>query len=82
MQGTQLLLKAKYLKKEDALVTYSCPTVSFLLALTSDLPESQGNLDTLCAIPRRDCFITLNSAFFIQVFDSLLGVAGACFSAL
>lgn len=46
MQGTQLPLKAKYLEKGDTLVTYSCPTVSFLLTLTSDLPEGQGNLNT------------------------------------
>lgn len=45
MRGAQLLLKAKYLRKGGAWVTYSCPTTSFLLALTSDLPEGQRNLN-------------------------------------
>lgn len=83
MLGTQLLLKAKYLRKGDALVTYSCPTVSPVLALTPDLPEVQRDLDALYVwISQRPCFTPLESVSVIQVFDSHFSMANACFSAL
>lgn len=84
MLGTQLLLKAKYLMKGDALETYSCPTVSPLLPLTPDLPEVQRGLDTsyMWISQGADCFTPLKSASVIQVFDSLFSMAGACYPAL
>lgn len=83
MLGTQLLLKAKYLRKGDALVAYSCPTVSALLPLTPDLPEVQRDLDTLYVWVSHgvDCFTPLKSASVIQVFDSLFSMADACYPA-
>lgn len=84
MLGTQLLLQAKHLRKGDILVTYNCPTVSPPLALTPDLPEVQRNLDTsyVWISQRADFFALLKSASVIQVFDSLFGMADACFSCI